>query len=490
MPEKKTKPKGKGKKNSVQDQASVRKVLYPEYTSEAYFGENAMRVERAMELLGWKEVDPSKGEEYHFKDLQEKHIFCTNNIKNRPIRWSKVRELSFVHLNKQWEYNGDNLVIGATGLTLNCQHRLISFVFAEQERVHGKQHLHWETIWGSDPITMECSVVFGVHETDKVIMTMDTGNQRTFSDNLYTSPVFKDLKDEQRKKAAQMAEHTVRYLWARTGAKADSFAPYFNHSEASSFLDRHPHIVAAVRHILDCNPVPKDRSAKKGPISLLMHPGYAAGMMYLMGCCDSNIDEYSKALIPDRNEDELDWSYWSDAEKFWALLAKTSAKAANELEPVRRALLTTGDPQTGKTGSRKDLGIVICKAWPRYVNNEELKEGELKPKYQLNKDQELELVDTARTFGGIDLGDNPKVQSQGVNVRGDDDDEDDPDEAPVAVAQEDEGEPEPAAEEGDLPSDDEEVDGEIPSDEEIQAAIAEERAKKEERKKGSGRKKK
>src|SRR4051812_41844594 len=135
---------------STQPEPFVREIKYPTFAVDECYGDSAITVEQAKILLGWTE-DAAEAAEWGareplFKDRFGKEIYCYNNIINRPIYWSTVEKLVQDHLLRQWEFNGEPIIIGKTGLILNGQHSLIALIMAEQDRVggfKGSQERHW-----------------------------------------------------------------------------------------------------------------------------------------------------------------------------------------------------------------------------------------------------------------------------------------------------------------------------------------------------------
>ncbi len=381
-----------------------RPVLYPDVVSAVCRGESALTVQQAKDLIGWlEEADDQKfGPDFVVVDREGKKIRLLNNVANRPLYMSNVENLVQEHLMGRWRLNGEPLIIGKTGLTLNCQHRLVSLILAEQDRV-GDNAAHWKALGRKAPLTMECVVVYGVEEDDATVNTMDTCKPRSLADVFYRSPYFAKLKPSDRTKAARVLDSAVKLLWFRTGADADAFAPRRTHAEALDFVGRHEKVLKCVAHVME-------EDGEKRRISASEHgclsTGYAAAMMYLMACSASDEAEYR-----DKNgiasEKKLDFSRIDKAGEFWTLFAGQ----APEFWPLRQALAGL---HTAPTGKELDEGVVhtpslderigvVAKAWNLFAAGEPLKVELLRLDYVKDEDQYLRLIENA-TVLGIDRG--------------------------------------------------------------------------------------
>lgn len=372
-----------------------REVLYPDYEAELCIGDNALTVEQAKAFLGWEE----EPEGVRFTDyvpelvpLYGRRVRFRNNTKNRYLTPSWLLTLKQEHLNRRWRFNGESISIGRTGNVCSGQHRFISLVLAEQERL-GEQEHHWTTLWPG-PVTMECLIVKGINEDDDTFKTLNCGKPGTLSEILYRSEYFSKMKPGDRKTAARTCEGCIKLLWHRTGAGLDAFAPRRTHGEAMDFLARHGKIVRAVRHIFE--------EDKDGHISRKINPGAAAGLMYLMAASASDLDSY-RAAEPKPHEKVLDLSNWDKAEEFWVLVSSGSGP----FEVVKEALAFLDDPDTGSfAGKLEERLAVICKAWVEWIQGNPVSKSALELKYAGGDDGERYL-DECPTVGGIDLG-NPR----------------------------------------------------------------------------------
>lgn len=385
------------KKKSKKLPEITRQVIYPEVQVNVAAGANALTVQQMKDLLGWQEEteEVKFGGDYLLTDAGGKKVRCLNNAHNRPLTESWARTIAQDILNKHWKFNGETIIIGRTGLVLSGQHRLIGGVLAEQDRTGPQEH-HWKSRWDG-PITMDCLVVFGIEESGEITRTLDNVKPRTLADVLFCDEaVFGKVKPADRQKLCRMADYAVRIVWHRTGAGIDAFAPKRTHSEALDFIDRHGKILKAVKHIFE--------EDKDGHISKILSPGTAAGLLYLMASCKSDVDKYRNADT--RSEKKMDFEQWEKACEFWVLL---SANAA-EMEEVRKGLNNLVDPETGEAAPLAHKMALLIKAWNVFAQGYEITAKDLKLKKETDEEGVKHLVECP-TCGGIDLG-NPKEEEE------------------------------------------------------------------------------
>lgn len=371
-------------------------VTYPEISAKICFGEDAMTVEQAKELLGWEEESKKTGkftDLYLLEDLNEVKIRCHNNVTNRPLYKSVYETLKQEHLRRRWQMNGEPIIIGRTGLILNGQHTLISLVLAAQElEVYPDR---WED-WDEEP-TMEKLVVFGIDESDDVVNTMDTCKPRSLADVIYRSEFFADKSDSDRKNVARICDYAVRTMWRRTGAGIDEFNIRRTHAESLDFISRHPRLLECVNHVYEEN------GGRANNIGKYIGLGYAAGLLYLMGCSDTESDEYHSSGEP--KEDQLDWSKWDNACEFFVLLASE----ATELSAVKKSLGHILDDEGGSVAERTAL---LVKAWNEFAEGQSVTVKKLELEYYTDEDDVRTLAECP-ALAGIDLG-NPSDSSERV----------------------------------------------------------------------------
>lgn len=367
--------------------AAERVIKHPELVCEICVGEKAITVARAKELLGWREIETGA---FDFVDKLGKKIICDNNDHNRPFDVVHASKVSQVILNsgpglaaekRRWQFNFENIIISKWGRVCSGQHRLIGLIFAAQMWASDEQKFHWEDIWTTEPV-LETSIGFGIDDSPYITRTFDNVKTRTFADVLYTDPRFDGMTQDLKKAATKMVDHAVRMLWARTGAKDDPFSPFITHADASEFLERHPRVLRAVKHIAEEN-----KGASK-PIGKFFSAGYASAFLYLMGCCESDGDVYRNAEPP--SEKQLKWSTWAQASDFWTELGKGATA-----EPLRRAL--------AKVSKAAEKKAILIKAWGSYLANQRVVEEDITLAYRTGELGEQVLLDHPM-FSGIDIG--------------------------------------------------------------------------------------
>lgn len=384
-----------GKKRS-----SAVTVKHPEYFSVVHHkeGGNPITVTDAKTLLGWEEDTGGFGSDYQIIDRKKTKIRLTNNLKNRPVDMPNVESLVQEILTRNWQLNGEAIIIGENGTLLNGQHSLIALVLADQD-LHGPNAEHWKQYWDED-IYIEKFINYGVKEMDKVINTMDTCKPRSLKDVIYRSQHFMSMKIGERKVASKIADYCIRMLWMRTGANKDAYTPRKTHSEAMNFILTHPKVLEAVKHILV--------EDNKKSISNIIHPGYAAACLYLMGTSLSDGDLYRNS---ERNENILDTSMWDLACEFWTLLSAKSKR----LGDLVFAIGALADSRTGIGGTTSEVIGVICKAWELFSHNMEINRNDLVLKKMRTSDNLL-IQNEFPEFGGIDFGD-PKAATVKILLR-------------------------------------------------------------------------
>ena len=148
-------------------------------------------------------------------DMNKKRVKCLHNHTNRPFdkRWAE--RLAQDILNRYWFFNGESIIVGKHGDILSGQHRLIGLVFAWQmwssEKLCKKR---WRDNWPTEP-TLDCLLVMGIDEDDKVVRTLDNVKPRSLSDVVYTSPLFAAYDMEERKVLSKILAPAVDILWDR-----------------------------------------------------------------------------------------------------------------------------------------------------------------------------------------------------------------------------------------------------------------------------------
>lgn len=373
-----------------------RPVIYPTIEVDIYHPKDGhgrgMTADEMKELLGWRELVEGDNSPHLLVDHYQRRIVCDNNTKNRPLYPTTADVYRQEVLRKNFQFNGETIIIGETGSTLSGQHRGLGFILACQEW-HTCQD--WQAVWPEEPV-LYCTIIKGISETDEVVNTIDTGKPRTLADALFHDAILADLTMKDRRVIARAVDHAVRLLWDRTGAKFDAFAHHRTHSEAKNFINQHRRIIKAVRHVYE-------EDANAGRITKYITLGYGGAMMYLMGCSGSDPEIYRKAQREGTaNEDLLEWSFWDRAMDFWTLLAQGSTI----FESYRKVWEEMAGEGKVNPAERR---AILAKAWEAFYN---LKEGEpiplkaMKIKYDTNEEG-LRMMAESPTVGGIDYGDNP-----------------------------------------------------------------------------------
>jgi hypothetical protein len=392
-----------------------RKVLYPEVEVNVCIGGDALTVSQAKDLLLWipesqaRDVQGqpiSYGDDYLLVDRAGEKVRCLNNTGNRPLSLTWVNTLVQDILNRNWVYNGETIVIGKTGRTLSGQHRLISVILAEQERT-GKQHMHWESAGWDKPVTLDTTVVFGVDEEDKTTRTLDNVKARSFSDVLFCDvSMFKFAKSpKEREQLARWLDYAVKTLWDRTLAKSDAFKPRRTHSEGLEFIDRHPKLLEALKHIAEENVrhKTKDTDGKEvlgdPPITKLIGGGYAVALMYLMGMSDTDVDVYRNANPP--SEKQCDDGSWGLAVQFWMEFARG---VEGKLKELYYAIIALRDENTKRTGSRDEVMSLIANAWTVFKDGGAVTPEAIALQYGPPDEWGVPHLTKIPDVGGIDLG--------------------------------------------------------------------------------------
>ncbi len=385
-------------KSKAKPAPTERAVVHPEPTSELSVGDNGLTAEQMKVIMGWEveEGDKKFGADYFTTDIKGRKVRAHNNVTNRPLYEPNVNGLKQEQLMRRWKFNGEPFIIGKTGLVLNGQHQGTALILAQQELDEGKDKDHWKEQWPDGIVRIDKLVVYGVEEDDAIVNTMDTCKPRTLADVIYRSEYFAKMKSGERRNASRMCEHAIKFLWERTGASSDPYAPRRTHAESLDFLGRHPSLLKAVKHIMEEDKGGKDSPANK--VGNWLTCGYASGLMYLMGTSASDADEYHTASPPSEKHADAKKN-WEKAEAFWVLLASGSA----ELQSVRDVLAGLHDVETGLGGTRDERIAVLVKAWNLWVNDGALTPKNLAPEYKATTAGGRTLAEIPNV-GGLDLG--------------------------------------------------------------------------------------
>lgn len=392
-----------------------RPVIYPEIEV------NSVRVpptiitkEIAKALLGWEtEEDYHRrtgekidfGEDYLLKDMYGKKVRCYHNSNNRPFTESWSRELGQNILRRDWAdsrngedmtVNGETIIITKTGEVDSGQHRLVGLVLACEE--WEKQKAHWSELWPEEP-TIEALIVTGVSDNSKVTQTLDYVKPRSLSDIFYTSPLFRDLGNMERRECSRMLSYATDLFWERTRA-ADGFTRYQTHSVSMDLIDRHPRMLECVKTIFACN-------SERVLSTLKLRAGDCACLLYLMGSSASDGEDYHVAQ-PAPSEKLVNWENWDKAVEFFKLLVNTKDES---FKPLRDAIVALVDSDDGLGGRAVERHALLCKAWNYFLDGKDGEELVDDPPLAYRKDVEDRVVlDERPSVGGIDIG--PKAVAE------------------------------------------------------------------------------
>lgn len=376
-----------------------REIVYEKVAAKLYVGEKAMTAEEAKKLIGWDDENVTDAN-YTLTDHNDKKVRLWNNPRNRPFDklQAKLYESEILNPGRdengnptrtRWKCNGETMIIGRTGVTISAQHRLVALILAAQE--WAKNRDQWPN-WTTEP-TLECIVIFGIAEDDSTVNTIDTGKQRSFSDVVFRSEFFATRPAAERQKIAGILSGAVKLVGYRSNAFKDAYSVRRTHSDLLDFLYRHEtHFINAVKHIYEEN--------ASGKISKFIAPGVAAGLLFLMGCSQSDPKKYRDADSP--TEEALNWELWDTACNFWVQIAAGS----KEIAAVRTVLGELFNAESGNDVSVPVKCALIAKAWQCVAAGQPITPKSIKLEFSTDEDGVQQLMENP-TVGGIDLG-NPK----------------------------------------------------------------------------------
>jgi hypothetical protein len=314
-----------------------------------------------------------------FKDENDKKVVCWNVTGNRPFDEITCGKYIQDTLNRNWagpstgeeSFNGETIVIGATGRVESGQHRLPALYRAWQRWLKdinaNAEKSYWGKLWPKeqypDGPVMDVPIWFGISESPKVVRTLDLGRPRTTSDTISTCPLFKDLKEEYKRECSKMMDSAVDLLWARTGAaKLSTRHKYATAPELMDMIDRHSRLKNAVLHLHKVN--------RQKAISLLfLSAGEMATVMYLQAVGASDENAY-RNTEPMPKESALDFSLWDKAEKFWREISDGEALH----DSIKLGIAAAADADEKATKSFKLA--VVAKAWAAYLTGTAVTPGD------------------------------------------------------------------------------------------------------------------
>lgn len=363
---------------------AARPVLYSEVTTTIHANDNPITVKLAKSLIGWEESD-ERGQFKatavpELKALYPVDVRLLNNLNNRPIYRSAMLVLKQEILRKRWQFNGEPIIVGRTGLILNGQHSLLALILAAVDWHENPER--WP-LWDEEP-TMEKLVVYGVQEDDTIINTMDTCKPRSLADVIYRTAYFKDLPRNEQRRASQVCQFAIRRLWEAAG-DAHAHSVKRTHSESMAFMEAHPKLLECVKHVLT-------EDNNEGRISRYLALGHASALMYLASACRSDPEKYFGSDPP--TEDALDHSEWDKACDFFVNLA-----AGHEsFKPLKEEMAAAVDYGAGLA----ERWALLVKAWNAYVEDEPLTREELALEFIVTND--VRRLAEQPLLGGIDVG--------------------------------------------------------------------------------------
>lgn len=388
--------------------AVSKEIVHPEFKYDLFRGEGSLTVEKAIDLLGWEELDAKDASALpELYEIFGKRIRLIRCLKNRFITPSHVRMLCQEILNNKWRFNSIPIIVDTYNQVINGQHRLLALILAGVRWADkdDDQVDQWRKNWKEEP-TIETVVNYGVENDDDTFATISQDKPATLAEFLYRTDILKGVKVAHRKTYAKMLDWSVKLLWDRCSLKYDAFAPVQTLTESKDFLDRHPTLhKKAVGFIYEENIPGQDEKGNKlaDKIGQWIHPGYATALLYLMGTSSSDRAKYLEAK--EQNEKSLDFSRWDRAEEFWMSLAGR----LDDTEVVRSVLAGLKDPITGKKGGTfKEKTSVLALAWQKYAVKESVTAKDLKLKYE----PESRVVKDPAQFGGIDNGSAKPIEEE------------------------------------------------------------------------------
>lgn len=419
------------KASKKQEAAAPREIIYPEVTVELCKGDNAITMERMKDLLGWTELDAKDKSDYHLVDHYGNKIVLTKNDNNRRLDERWARTIGQDHLNRNFKFNGETMIIGKTGTILSAQHRGVGFILACQkwaDEADPDARKHWLAKWPEEPV-METVVVFGIEEDEATKRTFDCTKPRTMADVFYSCGLFGKVSKKKEALLAKLMDYAVRLIWDRTGAKNDAYSPYRTNSEAMEFVHRHERIVRAVKAIYDdwkdvIEGNTKDSEGKKlkAP-EWMVSFGTAAGLLYLMGASMTDggayraMDEMSEkgidfSIKPPKSEGSGAVNIWDKACEFW-MWVHSSHPGVKAIQRVMTAISSKGG-----TLSNREKIVVFVKAWNVFCDGKPVTDKAIMPEYKSVEGEEgVEVMSEWPTVGGIDIGGvAPESDDSGVST--------------------------------------------------------------------------
>lgn len=353
-------------------------------------------VEQMEALLGWEQCKTGEPGVLPCTDRNGKHFRMTRVTRNREFRPGKAVKWMQEILNQRWELNGENIIVGRqTGEVISGQHRGVGLKWAEQERARNPDK--WRPLWGDGPVTMPCTIMYGVDESDRVVNTVDTGVPRSDKDVLYRSHYFSNLDPKEwsqtdRRNLARMVGFALTLLWDRTGAGKGYWTR--THAETMDWLGRHTTLVELAKDLY--------KEDSKGYLKSVLQPGTALGLYYLLAASATNTTKYTE--VSPATEDNINWKNRKKARAFMLLLCKESP----QVKAVRDAISKIINVMTAKVVASTDERLaIVCLAWDRFLLDKPIttKDVDLNNGWWETDLQEgIKTLTNHPIVGGIDLG--------------------------------------------------------------------------------------
>lgn len=388
-----------------------REIIYPEIECRVYDKDNALTFEVAKQLLGWTE--PSEG-----KEFQDPHVYMFDQGiylagvegVQRSIMPTLFERYSTEILRRNWSGlnlekedqtpNGESIIIGKTGRTLDGMHRLLGLIRAvERFRENPEEFSQW---WDSEEeIHLPTIVITGISEDIDIVNTINTGKDRKLADAIHASGLFKDFNKRDTKLVCKAADFAIKTIWDHVGVY-HAYGPRKSHAEAFDFLQRHPRIIEAVKH---CFAFHKEL-AEKG-----ITTGAMAALMYLMGASKtkpSNAKKTGYYDVDEPSEKQIDFGHWKKAEEF----VDKFGNETREFTPLYGQIRKLTEAEDGKafgifrTVDRNVLYEKTClifKAWSCYLSGNPITAKAIGLKYKIDEEGE-KYLDEEVILAGIDRG--------------------------------------------------------------------------------------
>lgn len=389
--------------------AHGRTKVYDKFRVSVLTGDKALRAtgygtrpEGAYHLLGWGVLPAGAAGDMY--DTWGRPVVLKNNALNRPARPRKVAKLKQDLLNHRVVLNGESMIVGETGLTLSCRHRLVALCLSYEEwagwenadpplppdfeptEEQRARHARWRKAWGDTEPYWETVLVSGVAETPEVIRTLDDTEARTAADVMATDPALYGTRAESgkgadRQKCIKTLTMAMAFVRQRTGEDSEEVDPFhaeLTNSEVVEFQRRHAWLRDAVEHVVTEDKPPRGAGGE-GLIQRYTGLGAASGLLYLMAAAATDGPVYRRGDPP--SEAVIDFALRDRALAFWAELAGGRLPALTDLRrPTRFA---DGTPMPGAvdgpifargagTGTRAERQGALVRAWGLYCRGLEL----------------------------------------------------------------------------------------------------------------------